>query len=247
MSRPSGKRTTNITLFMSPTEARIADLARLLDGQDGKPLPRSTWVLDRAKERLQAHAEGGQREAAAALVALTLHYHLMGTPAAGRRPASVRPMSVALSLEALRDLAQRRGDAEAEAQATAALEALQAPAAPAAHNVMEPAAMREDIRAGRTFEHRDVRWGDGRPRLYRVLVVDQKGVRFAALTASGRPVHREHVEGADVFLAAHLGCWTAEPAQDAPGGAQRVRGGSEAAKAGKRGAAGDLDGGGRHG
>ena len=81
-----------------------------------------------------------------------------------------------------------------------------------------------------------------------MLVVDQQGVRFAALTASGRPVHREHVEGADVFLAAHLGCWTAEPAQDAPGGMPRVRGGSmsKATKAGKRAGTGALDGGGHH-
>lgn len=212
MSRPSGKRTTNITLFISATEAEAADLARLLDGQDGRPMARSTWVMRHAAERLQAHAAAGDREAAGALAALEIDYRLEGAPSEGRRPAKVRHISIAVTLGALRDLAVRRGDVAAEEQATAALAALLAP---------DPDPGAEDIRSGRTFEHRDVRWSDGRPRLYRVLEVGPKGVRFSALTASGRPVHREHVEGADVFLAVHLGRWTDEPAQEAPGLAQR--------------------------
>jgi len=67
--------------------------------------------------------------------------------------------------------------------------------------------------------------------------------RIAALTASGRPVHREHVEGADTFLAAHLGRWTAEPARDGPRTHATGTGWrKKATKAGKQGATGALDG-----
>ena len=122
---PRGLRTRAVVTYLTPTEARMVEVARYLDG-GSSPQPRSTWLLARAVERLQAHAATGSRLAAAALVELRLAYRLMGVPQDGRKPAKAR-FWVAVGLEALADLANRLQDTEAEAETRAALAALRAP------------------------------------------------------------------------------------------------------------------------
>lgn len=122
--RPSGKRTTHVTLYLSPCEALVADLARLLDGTDGVPTARATWVLARAVERLGRHAEEGSTRAAAALVALGLERRLVGAAEEGKKPPRCSP-PVATALAGLRDLAERLGDEEAQREAAEALARLQ--------------------------------------------------------------------------------------------------------------------------
>lgn len=126
MGRPSGRRTVNVTLFLSGAEAAVVDMARLLDGADGKPLARSAWVLRCAQERLGAHAAPGNPEAAAALAVLALHHHLVGVAGEVGRPARVAERSMRGRLEGLRDLAERQGDDEAARRAREALDALAA-------------------------------------------------------------------------------------------------------------------------
>ena len=124
--RPSGLRQHAVVTYLTCTEAEIVDTARLLDGGDSA-LPRSTWLVARAVERLEAHAAAGSRLAAGALAELRLARRLMGAPRDGRKPATTR-VFVAGGLDALADLAARQGDADAEAEARIALAALRAPA-----------------------------------------------------------------------------------------------------------------------
>ncbi len=137
--RPSGLRQRAVVTYLTGTEATIVEVARLLDGGTSAQ-PRSTWLVARAVERLQAHAASGSRLATGALAELRLARRLMGVPRDGRKPAQVR-LSVAAGLEGLADLAARLGDAECEAEARAALAALRAPQAnPGPHSTMRPPA-----------------------------------------------------------------------------------------------------------
>lgn len=124
--RPSGLRQRAVVTYLTDTEAGIVDAARLLDGGDSAQA-RSTWMVARAVERLEAHAAAGSRLAAGALAELCLSRRLMGAPRDGRKPAHTR-VFVAGGLAALADLAARQGDADAEAEARTALAALRAPA-----------------------------------------------------------------------------------------------------------------------
>jgi hypothetical protein len=120
--RPSGLRQHAVVTYLTQTEAQLVELARLLDGGHTAQ-PRSTWLVARAVERLEAHAAAGSRLAAGGLIQLGLARRLMGAPRDGRKPARALPF-VALGLESLADLAGRLGDTAAEAEALAALAAL---------------------------------------------------------------------------------------------------------------------------
>jgi hypothetical protein len=122
--RPSGLRQHAVVTYLTQTEATVVDAARLLDGR-GSAQPRSTWLVARAVERLETHAAAGSRLAVGALAELRLSRRLMGVPQDGRKPARIR-VSIAAGLDGLADLAARQGDAEAEAEARAALAALRA-------------------------------------------------------------------------------------------------------------------------
>ena len=128
--RPSGLRQHAVVAYLTQTEAQIVEAARMLDG-GGSPQPRSAWLLQRAVERLEAHATTGNRVAVAALVELRLAYRLMGVPQDGRKPARAG-VYIAGALQGLADLAGRLGDTQAEAEALAALAALRA------HSAMDP-------------------------------------------------------------------------------------------------------------
>jgi hypothetical protein len=130
-----------VVTYLSPAEAQVLEAARLLDGGE-QALPRSSWLVARAIERLQTHAAAGERVAAGALAALGLERRLRGAARDGAKPAKLRLFLVA-HLEGLADLAARREDVEAEAEARAALAALRAPqpAEPArnGHSTMQAA------------------------------------------------------------------------------------------------------------
>ncbi len=130
--RPSGLRQHAVVTYLTRTEAEILEVARLLAG-GGSAQPRSAWLVARAVERLEAHAAEGSRLAAGALVELGLARRLMGAPRDGRKPARVH-VFVAAGLESLADLAERLGDADAAAEARAALAALRAPRAATDHH-----------------------------------------------------------------------------------------------------------------
>ena len=137
--RPSGMRQRAVVTYLSPAEAEVLEAARLLDGGE-RALPRSAWLVARAVERLQTHAAAGERLAAGALAALRLERRLCGAARDGAKPAKAR-VFVAAHLDGLADLAARREDAEAEAEARAALAALRAPhptePAPNGHSTMQ--------------------------------------------------------------------------------------------------------------
>ena len=123
--RPSGTRQRAVVTYLSPAEAQALEAARLLDGGP-QALPRSAWLIARAVERLQTHAAAGERLAAAALAALRLERRLCGAARDGAKPAKAR-LFVAAHLDGLAELAARREDAQAEAEARAALAALRTP------------------------------------------------------------------------------------------------------------------------
>ena len=56
--RPSGLRQHAVVTYLTQTEAQLVELARLLDGGHTAQ-PRSTWLVARAVERLEAHAAAG--------------------------------------------------------------------------------------------------------------------------------------------------------------------------------------------
>jgi len=133
--RPSGLRQRAVVTYLTTTEAEVVEAARLLDG-GGSAQPRSTWLVARAVECLEAHAAAGNRLAAGALAELCLARRLMGVPRDGRKPAKTR-VFVAAGLDGLAELAARLGNTEAEAEARAALAALRASkATPAPHSTM---------------------------------------------------------------------------------------------------------------
>lgn len=90
--RPSGMRQRAVVTYLSPAEAQVLEAARLLDGGE-QALPRSSWLVARAIERLQTHAAAGERVAAGALAALGLERRLRGAARDGARNAPCRSLN----------------------------------------------------------------------------------------------------------------------------------------------------------
>ncbi len=190
MARAGGARQHQVAVRLTLAEAVAMDACRVLDGETGRPVPVPQWLMARVRERLEKHADASM--AADALAALEVDRRLHGAPVDGAKPPAVCTADPRTLLQALRDLADRRGDQEALAMARAALG--------------EVAPQERMPAVGDVFEHRDYQWSNGDPRRCVVLEVGDGDVTFACLDRTDRrPVKARHRVDLETFEAAHLG------------------------------------------
>ncbi len=195
MARAGGLRQHLRAVHMTGAEALALDVCRVLDGEPNRPQGMATFLVAMVRRRLQEHAQNGNASIATqALAVLDLSARLIGEVSPSNRPPAVLAADPRTALEALRDLADRRGDLEAASLARAAL------------GDLEP---QERVPAvGDVFLHRDYQWSNGDPRRCVVLEVGDGDATFACLDRTDRrPVKARHRVDLETFEAVHLGRW----------------------------------------